>query len=178
MPNFVLILILLLLLGTLAMLSKLKYWINKFRKKTVDTGTTYVEQDDASIQKLKEKAQAELPYLIEFMQEHHPDEWLYHKPNKELFHYYVKSGFLEDDVCEHMWSKVDAYKDGIFSGELANDPNNIEQLKAGDKVLVKSEDIEDWILQDNLTNTKVGHYSKKFLDQKRKRQIKEKKEKL
>ena len=111
--------------------------------------------DDASLKAFKDKAQKELQYLIDFMNDHEKDD--------ELFKYAVKADFVEDSHSEHMWVQVNEFKDGHFFGRLANEPNTIKRIKYGNNVTVKREDVEDWILQDFLTYTKVGGYSSEYI---------------
>jgi uncharacterized protein YegJ (DUF2314 family) len=63
---------------------------------------------------------------------------------------------------------VNEYKAGYFLGKLANRPNTIKALTYGDEVKVKHEDVEDWILRDDLTNTKVGGFSSGYIRDKSK----------
>lgn len=129
----------------------------KRKKQTGETADKVVSLsvNDASLTVYKDKAQKELQYLIDFMNDHEKDD--------ELFRYAVKAGFIEDDHSEHMWVQVNEFKDGHFRGRLANEPNTIKRIKYGDNVTIKREDVEDWILQDFLTNTKVGGYSSEYI---------------
>ncbi|HZX58359.1 MAG TPA: DUF2314 domain-containing protein [Mucilaginibacter sp.] len=111
--------------------------------------------NDAVLQTYQEKAQDELQYLIDFMNNNERDE--------ELFRYAIKANFIEGDNCEHMWVQVYEFKDDYFFGQLANEPNTIELLKYGDNVKVFREDVEDWILEDFLTNTKVGDFASIYI---------------
>jgi uncharacterized protein YegJ (DUF2314 family) len=104
--------------------------------------------EDTVLKTYKEKAQDGLNYLIEFMDDHEKDD--------EYFRYAVKANFIEDDDSEHMWVQVSEFKDGYFIGRLANEPNTIKLIKYGDAVNVLRGNVEDWILEDFLTNTKVG----------------------
>lgn len=114
-----------------------------------------IRQGDTTLQEFKKKAQEELPYLIEFMLSHERDE--------ELYKYAVKCDFVEGDNSEHMWVQVHDFVDGLFEGRLANEPNTIKKLKYGDPVAVVPDDVEDWILMDLLTNTKVGGFSSGYI---------------
>lgn len=129
----------------------------KGKKRTEETADKVVRlsANDASLETYKDKAQNELQYLIDFMNDHEKDD--------ELFRYAVKADFVEGDHSEHMWVQVNEFKDGSFFGRLANEPNTIKEIKYGDNVTVKRENVEDWILQDFLTNTKVGGYSSEYI---------------
>jgi uncharacterized protein YegJ (DUF2314 family) len=126
----------------------------KQAEETVDKVVS-LSADDTSLKAYKDKAQKELQYLIDFMNDHEKDD--------ELFRYAVKADFVEDGHSEHMWVQVNEIKDGYFFGQLANEPNTIKNIKYGDKVTVKRDDVEDWILQDFLTHTKVGGYSSEYI---------------
>jgi uncharacterized protein YegJ (DUF2314 family) len=116
--------------------------------------------DDILLKKYKETAQSQLDYLIKFMSEHDRDD--------SLFRYAVKSNFHENGHDEHMWTQVTEFKDDYFIGRLANEPSTIKQIKYGDIVRVFKLDVEDWILQDFLTNTEVGGFSRKYIRNKAK----------
>jgi len=130
-----------------------------FRKKksTEDSksGIAVLEGNDGSLKGFKEKAQDQLQYLIDFMNEHEKDD--------ELFRYAVKVGFNENEKSEHMWVQVNDYEDGYFRGRLVNKPNTIKSLQYGDSVSVKRSDVDDWLLQDFLTGTEVGGFSREYL---------------
>ncbi len=111
--------------------------------------------NDDALQQFKAKAQEQLPYLIEFMETHEEDD--------ELFKYAVKTKFTEDEKAEHMWVQVTRFHDDFFTGQLANNPNTIKKLKHGDPVKVSRADVEDWLLQDLLTYTKVGGFSSGYI---------------
>jgi len=111
--------------------------------------------NDAVLQTYQEKAQDELPYLIDFMNNNERDE--------ELFRYAIKVNFREGEKSEHMWVQVDDFKDDYFFGRLANEPETIQLVKYGQNVKVFREDVEDWILEDFLTNTKVGNFASVYI---------------
>ena len=114
--------------------------------------------EDETLKAYQQKAQEQLPYLIGFMNDHAKDE--------ELFRYAVKANFIENDDAEHMWVQVNEFKNGAFIGRLANEPSTIKMIKYGDNVKVLRDNVEDWILEDFLTNTKVGHFSRQYITRK------------
>ncbi|RKR83763.1 uncharacterized protein DUF2314 [Mucilaginibacter gracilis] len=116
--------------------------------------------NDSILQGYKQKAQEQISYLIDFIKENGDG---IEKYGEVLFNYGVKVRFEEGDEAEHMWVKVSEFKDGYFLGELNNDPNTMKLIKCGDKVNVLVKDVEDWILQDLLTKTKVGHFSNAYV---------------
>lgn len=113
---------------------------------------------DQHIKKYKDTAQAQIDYLIEFMNTH--------EKNDSLFQYFVKTNFQENDSYEHMWVSVTEFENGYFIGVIANEPTKITNLKYGDSVRVIKTNVEDWILNDYLTNTKVGGFSQEYLREK------------
>ncbi|MDB5090018.1 MAG: hypothetical protein JWR09_4012 [Mucilaginibacter sp.] len=114
-----------------------------------------ISSGDSTIVAIKQKAQEELWYLIKFMSENEKDE--------ELFRYAIKTRFEEGSTAEHMWVQVSDFNDGNFIGRLANEPSTIKRLKYGDDVQILRDDVEDWILQDFLTNTRVGGFSSEYV---------------
>lgn len=147
---------LLILIGLLTIASIVGYFYRKgkLKDKSIDK-ISNLSSEDTLLKKYKDTAQAQIGYLIEFMGEHDKDD--------TLFKYFVKSDFSENGVNEHMWTQVHEFKNGFFMGILANDPVNIKQLKYNDKIKVRREDVEDWRLQDFLTNTQVGGFSTDYL---------------
>ena len=116
--------------------------------------------NDNILQAYQQKAQEEIPYLIDFIQEYGDGVERY---GEVLFNYGVKVRFEEGENSEHMWVKVSEFKDGYFVGELNSDPKTMKLIKSGDKLTVLVKDVEDWILQDLLTKTKVGHFSNGYV---------------
>jgi uncharacterized protein YegJ (DUF2314 family) len=115
---------------------------------------------DTSLMRFKDTAQSQLDYLIKFMSTHDKDD--------TLFRYAVKSNFMENGQNEHMWVQVNEFKNDYFTGRLANEPSTIKEIKYGDVVKVYRSDVEDWMLQDFLTNTEVGGFSRKYMRSKEK----------
>jgi|GEM_PF-1240077 len=119
---------------------------------------TKLPSEDENLQKYQDTAQAQIDYLIEFMNTHEKGD--------SLFQYFVKMNFQEGDLNEHMWVEVNSFEGNYFIGVLSNEPAMIKQLKYGDTVRVKKENVEDWLLNDYLTNTKVGGFSQEYLRKK------------
>jgi uncharacterized protein YegJ (DUF2314 family) len=130
-----------------------------FKRKTADDETkdkiASLSIDDTILKTYKEEAQSGLSYLIEFMADHEEGD--------KLFRYAVKTNFKENGNSEHMWVQVTKFHDGFFTGVLVNEPSTLKLIKYGDTVKVSHEDVEDWILQDFLTNTKVGGFSSNYI---------------
>ncbi len=128
--------------------------MNKARKNSTDK-IAHLSADDIIIKKYKDTAQAQLDYFIKFISEHHSDD--------TLFRYAVKSDFVEGEVNEHIWTQVFEFKDGYFKGILANEPSQLKKIRYGDTVKIYRKDVEDWLLQDFLTNTEVGGFSREYI---------------
>jgi uncharacterized protein YegJ (DUF2314 family) len=129
-----------------------------FKKKKTEESKNEIAAisvNDATLKSYQEKAQEQLDYLIEFMDDHEKDD--------ELFRYAVKCNFIEDGEAEHMWVQVNEFVNDHFLGKLANEPNTIKLIKYGDPVNVHRSNVEDWILQDFLTNTQVGGFSSEYI---------------
>lgn len=137
------------------------------KKKQVESNhqIAKLSADDETLKTYQEEAQEALPYLIDFMESHAKDD--------DLFRYAVKAKFTENDNGEHMWVQVNEFKDGYFIGRLANEPSTIKLLKYGDAVNVLRENVEDWILEDFLTNSKVGAFSRNYITRKAQQHNKE-----
>jgi uncharacterized protein YegJ (DUF2314 family) len=116
--------------------------------------------NDQILKACQQKAQEEISYLINFIKENGDGVEKY---GEVLFNYGIKVRFEEGDNTEHMWVKVSEFKDGYFIGELNNDPKTMKLIKSGDEVSILIKDVEDWILQDLLTKTKVGHFSNSYV---------------
>ena len=112
--------------------------------------------DDPTLKTFTEEAQEGVQYLIDFMEKNRDED-------PELFRYAIKTEFVEDENSEHMWVQVTRCDDDIFYGRLANEPNTIKFIKYGDHIEVHREHVEDWILQDFLTKTEVGGFSRDYL---------------
>lgn len=151
----------LLIIGLIVIVIFAIFFLIKGKSKNKSTDKiASLSTDDTLLKKYKDTAQAQLDYLIKFMSEHDKDD--------SLFRYAVKSNFHEQGHDEHMWTQVYEFKEDYFLGTLANDPSSIKQIKYGDTVKVYRQDVEDWILQDFLTNTEVGGFSQQYVRSKSK----------
>ncbi len=147
---------LLLIIGLLTVIAIISCFNrNRIVRETSTNKTSLLSSDDILIKRFKDTAQAHIDYLIEFMGEHDKGD--------TLFRYFIKSNFFENGFNEHMWSQVYKFENGFFIGTLGNDPIHIKKLKFNDMVKIPKQDVEDWILQDFLTNTQVGSYSRDYL---------------
>lgn len=105
--------------------------------------------NDPELEETVKEARAQLPKFIAELK----------KPGERQF--FVKSPFpTDDDSLEHMWTYVVSYDNGVFSGELANEPVGIKSLHNGDKVTVKEADVDDWMIKSPDGKT-AGRFSGK-----------------
>jgi uncharacterized protein YegJ (DUF2314 family) len=65
-------------------------------------------------------------------------------PAKGQSHMYIKAPFTDGVTTEHMWVEDISFKDGVFSGTIANDPLTISNYKYEQAVTVKESTISDW----------------------------------
>lgn len=78
-----------------------------------------------------------------------PDPRLAKKPKGSFVGKYVKKAFIAGNPAdgtpriEHMWVKITSYDENGLVGKLDNDPVLLTELRSGDSVKVKMEEIED-----------------------------------
>lgn len=70
----------------------------------------------------------------------------FNDPEMEGAAFFVKREFIEGDQSEHMWLMVDSVTATHFSGVVNNDPQFVANVKIGDRIKVKHEDIGDWMV--------------------------------
>jgi len=75
----------------------------------------------------------------------------------------VKARFVSKltGANEHMWIEVIEFKGDNVLGTLANEPENIPELKTGEEVLVEYDQISDWAYREG-DNT-VGGFTVKVM---------------
>ena len=64
-----------------------------------------------------------------------------------------------------MWMTPKSYRNGVFYGVLANEPEVLKRSKIGDTVEVKREVVEDWMVLDSTLNSVEGGYSVRAVDE-------------
>ncbi|MES2467506.1 MAG: DUF2314 domain-containing protein [Verrucomicrobiota bacterium] len=57
----------------------------------------------------------------------------------------VKAAIQDGDETEHFWIVNVSYAEGVFSGEIGNDPGIVKNVKAGQAWKVKKDEISDWM---------------------------------
>ena len=84
------------------------------------------------------------------------EERLAHPPASQSY-IALKGRFEEDGVVEHMWvSDVEVTPEG-YRGKLGNEPVNLVKVVLGQPVLVRREEVSDWMAVDD--NALVGGYT-------------------
>jgi uncharacterized protein YegJ (DUF2314 family) len=69
--------------------------------------------------------------------------------------------FTEAGRGEHMWVQPVDFANGKFTGELANDPEFVKSVKAGQVVSAPRDEISDWMYVEN--GKLVGGYTLRVL---------------
>lgn len=57
----------------------------------------------------------------------------------------VKAPIEDGEHVEHFWLVDISYEDGVFSGTVNNEPGLVSNVKLGDKVSLKKEEVSDWL---------------------------------
>jgi uncharacterized protein YegJ (DUF2314 family) len=98
-------------------------------------------EDDVEMNNAIRQAQETLPLFIKALQ----------SPTDTQTAFLVKARFPYDepDNYEHMWINELAYTGDVFEGTLANEPVYVTEIRFGDRVTVKIEDISDWMIIDD-----------------------------
>ena len=73
----------------------------------------------------------------------------------------VKKEFKDNGQSEHIWITEISYKNGVFSGQVGNEPQLVSNVRFGETVSVHRKEISDWMW---LTNGKMhGGYTVRAL---------------
>ncbi len=137
--------------------------ISSFAQQTkIENNTEYHSVDlakgDAKFLALKDSAQKHLSQFIDSLAKHGAD--------RNNYAFSVKTDFVEKGVHEHMWSQVFLLKNGSFEGIFIDSPFDIKNIKPGDKVSIKKDAVEDWIIENIRTGQQTGYFSDKYLHSK------------
>lgn len=73
------------------------------------------------------------------------DEFLKVLGDKGADSFSVKAPVHDGDEIEHFWIVDVSYADGVFSGEIGNDPGIVKNVKAGQAWQIKKDEISDWM---------------------------------
>lgn len=68
-------------------------------------------------------------------------------PDDDESIYAVKIAMTEDDAIEHMWINVSDIVGDEITGELANEPRDLEEVELGDEITTTIAELEDWVIQ-------------------------------
>lgn len=112
----------------------------------------YAESNDPELEKAKQEALSNLDSFIESYNVH---------SNDLAYEYYLKIDFTDNEEHEHMWISVNKIENGQFEGLLSNEPQIIKNVKFGDLIKIKKDQIEDWIIMNTETDEMEGGYSVK-----------------
>jgi uncharacterized protein YegJ (DUF2314 family) len=105
---------------------------------------------DASIKRATAEAQRNYPTLLA----------AWERAGKES-NAMVKGRFECDGRVEFMWIAVESVSDGSISGELGNEPAHMPDMKKGQRVTVRHEDVVDWAC--TIDGKPQGMYVEKIL---------------
>lgn len=73
----------------------------------------------------------------------------------------VKVKIQDGENVEFLWVSDISFADGAFSGNIANDPQSVKNVRFGQKVSVKSDEISDWKYLDN--GKMIGNFTMRVL---------------
>lgn len=76
-------------------------------------------------------------------------------------HLSIKVGFSDKHGNEYIWLSDVRYRDGIFSGSVANEPRTVRSTYFGAVVSVPAEKIADWMFIEN--GRLVGGYTMRVM---------------
>ena len=111
----------------------------------------HVKDDDAAMEAAVNKARETVDQFITAFREQ--------KPGTKNF--FVKKPYpTPSGSSEHMWIEVRAEGNGAFNGTIANDAEETQQVKLGQKVLVKTNEISDWKYEDG--KKLIGGYTIRY----------------
>ncbi len=98
----------------------------------------HVVSDDSEMNAAILRARKTLPLFIEAFQDPQPDQ--------TEFTIKVRFPYGDDENWEHLWVSDLTYNEQQFAGVVWNEPLRVQGLHLGDKVLVNTEDITDWMI--------------------------------
>ena len=79
----------------------------------------------------------------------------------------VKGRIVEGDNAEYLWLSVDSIDETKIHGRLDNEPATVTNLKMGQDLQIKVEDVDDWIYL-NSEHKPVGGFTIKVFDERAK----------
>jgi len=114
-----------------------------------DDPVIMVDKDDAAMKAAFAKARSETDAFIAIMQSGAPSSCS------------IKVGITDHDQVEYFWLDNLTYAGGVFSGTIDNDPELVKNVKMGQKVSVKKEEIFDWLYMKD--GKMYGNYTVRVL---------------
>jgi uncharacterized protein YegJ (DUF2314 family) len=111
----------------------------------------HVHDDDAEMNRAVKKARKTVGEFIAAVQH----------PTTTQRDFEVKKPFVYKGGVEHIWLSNIEFHGGHFHGRVDNQPNHLPDVKMGDRVSVKVNEITDWSYVDK--DTLVGGYTIRIL---------------
>ena len=94
-----------------------------------------VEDDDAEMNAAIAKARASLPQF-----------WAaFEKRTNGESDFALKVQITDSNGTEHFWATEIERRDGNIMGTINNDPNIVESVKLGERIVIPEADISDWL---------------------------------
>lgn len=101
-----------------------------------DTAVVPVDPDDPRLVQATQQARRTLKTFLTHLASPAPD----------MSGFAVKGAFLEGSTVEAIWVSDVSYANGVFTGRLSNDPQELRRLHYGDRVQIKEREILDWMI--------------------------------
>jgi uncharacterized protein YegJ (DUF2314 family) len=114
-----------------------------------DDKVTMVDKDDPDMLAAFAKARSETDNFIAIMIAGTGDS------------YSVKVAVTDNGQTEYFWLDGLTYANGVFSGTIDNDPELVKNVKMGQPINVKKEDIYDWLYMKD--GKMYGNYTVRVL---------------
>lgn len=83
------------------------------------------------------------------------------KPAARQRSFAVIVAVIDGKLIEQLWVDIESYSDGQFTGRIANDPFQVQNVRLGDRIVVDKERISDWMFVDR--GTLVGGFTLRAL---------------
>jgi uncharacterized protein YegJ (DUF2314 family) len=89
------------------------------------------------------------------------DMFLTNINSKDVTSYSIKVPVTDHGQTEHFWLADVTYANGVFTGKIDNDSELVKNVKLGQKIEVKKEDISDWLYMKG--DKMYGNYTVRVL---------------
>lgn len=119
-----------------------------------------LEKDDSTFLALKDSAQVHIKTFITVIDSFANDTVQYRLA--------IKSDYVDKDAHEHMWSRIYSYSNGLFKGTFMDSAYYLKNIRYGDSVSIRKEDVEDWSVYNTVTHRSIGDFSEAYLKSKMK----------